>query len=269
MSDFSFIQITDHHLPEDMTALVRGFSPGHAMRAVLRHIASHTAEQADFILSTGDLVDPATKEAYQNFRSLFQLQPAAHPPGPGEISIEGLQEYPFYAIPGNHDERSLFQQHLFSNSSRSPLINAAFQNKGIQFVCLDMGAEAKAHLYPETLDFLKRSLQADLPTIVVTHHHVTPIGAGWLDNFIADGIQDFWQALSASHVAGKILGVVSGHVHISYEEIVHGIPVFGLRSTAFPFARLEKPLYTLQPPHYRLFTVRDGVLTSRIFEVPL
>lgn len=269
MSLFSFIQITDHHLPEDMNGLVRGFSPGHALRAVLRHIAAHTAGAADFLLSTGDLVEPATQTAYQNFRQDFKLQPAAEPPGPGTITIEGLQDFPFYILPGNHDQRSLYLQHLFSAAGEAHLVNAAFQYKGIQFVCLDMGAEPKAVLSPETLDFLTSSMQAELPSIVVTHHHVTPVGARWLDDFIADNIQDFWEALAAPAAQGRILGVISGHVHISYEQLVRGIPVFGVRSTAFPFAQLDEPMLTLQPPHYRMFTVRDSLLTSRIFEVPL
>ena len=269
MSSFSFIQISDHHLPEDIDDLVRGFSPGYALRSVLRHIASHTASRADFILSTGDLVEPATQEAYQNFCQAFKLRPASDPPGPGTISIEGLHEHPFYTIPGNHDERSLFLHYLFSNNSHSDLLNAAFQHKDIQFVCLDMGADPKAHLYPETLGFLSHSLQVELPTIVVTHHHTTPVGARWLDDFIADDIQGFWDAITAPQVAGKILGVVSGHVHITYQKLVRGIPVYGLRSTAFPFALLDEPLLTLQPPHYRLFTVQDGTLTARIYEVPL
>ena len=35
------------------------------------------------------------------------------------------------------------------------------------------------------------------------------------------------------------------------------------------FRRLDEPLLTLQPPHYRIFTVKDDLLTSRIFEVAL
>ena len=79
----------------------------------------------------------------------------------------------------------------------------------------------------------------------------------------------FWDALAAPAVRGRILGVISGHVHITYEKLVRGIPVFGLRSTAFPFALLDEPLYALLPPHYRLFTVRDGLLSGQVFEVPL
>jgi hypothetical protein len=46
--DFSFVQITDHHLTESESELLQGFSPGHAFRMVLRHIAQNVGEQADY-----------------------------------------------------------------------------------------------------------------------------------------------------------------------------------------------------------------------------
>lgn len=267
MADFAFLQITDHHLSEQESDLPRGFSPAYSLRAVLRHIAQNAAPLADFILSTGDLVDPATPQAYQNLCQMLQLQPGQKPPGPGWMTIEGLQNQPIYFMPGNHDDRALFQKYLFSQAAADPLINASFQHKGIQFICLDMGAEAKATLYRQTLDYLTQALSSSMPTIVVTHHHVLPVGARWLDEFIADDIDQFWSLLSASRE--HILGVISAHTHITYEKVAASIPVFGVRSTAFPFAPVDDPLLTLLPPHYRLFEVKDGKLTSQVFEVTL
>jgi 3',5'-cyclic AMP phosphodiesterase CpdA len=65
MTDFSFIQITDHHLLGSEDALREGFCPGHAMRMVMRHISQNVADQVDFIISTGDLVEPDTDATYQ------------------------------------------------------------------------------------------------------------------------------------------------------------------------------------------------------------
>ena len=65
MADFSFIQITDHHLLESEEALRQGFCPGYALRMVMRHIAENVAHSADFIISTGDLVEPETDATYQ------------------------------------------------------------------------------------------------------------------------------------------------------------------------------------------------------------
>jgi hypothetical protein len=56
---------------------------------------------------------------------------------------------------------------------------------------------------------------------------------------------------------------------MTLEQTVENIPVFGLRSTAFQFALQDHPLFCLLPPHYRLFTVEDGTLTAKVFEVRL
>lgn len=269
MSEFAFVQISDHHLPENEGDLVRGFSPSYALRAVLRHIAQNTAQYIDFIISSGDLVDPATETGYQNARHLLGLQPAPTPQQPGVVTVEGLREFPMYFMPGNHDDRPLFLKYLYSQADSTPLVNLSFQHKGVQFICLDMGADAKAVLYPETFDFLKQALQNPFPTILLTHHHLLPIGSRWLDEFIADDVQELWKLLTASGVKERLLAVFSGHTHISYEKQYQGIPVFGLRSTTFAFALQDEPSLTLQPPQYRLVSLQKGLLTTRIFEVDL
>ena len=67
--DFRFIPISNHHLLESEHALRKGFSPAYAFREVMRHIADNAAQQVDFILSTGDAVDPLGEQGYRNFRS--------------------------------------------------------------------------------------------------------------------------------------------------------------------------------------------------------
>jgi hypothetical protein len=263
---FSFVQISDHHLPESESALVRGFSPAHAFRAVMRHIAANVAASIDFIVSTGDLVDPDSQAAYRSLsRTLGLRDEAAHAPGPRRVSIEGLREFPMYFMPGNHDDRRNFFECLFPQTPPMALMNVAFIHKGVQFICLDWGAQAKAVAYPEMLDFLAASLQTDLPSIILSHHHVTPIGSRWLDDFIADEVERFWDIVRGR----SVLGVLCAHTHLTYEKVVDNIPVYGIRSTAFPFALQDEPLICLLPPQYRYVTVRNNVLTSRIFEVPL
>ena len=264
--NFSFIQITDHHVTASETELLKGFSTRHAFRSVLQHIAQHVGNHADFIISTGDLVDSPSETTYQAFLHMLNAQNASSEmPGPLFISAEGFQEFSMYLLPGNHDDRNNFFKFLFPKSSPSPLMNASFAHKGVQFICLDWGPNTKATAHPEMLDFLARSLETDLPSIIVMHHQAVRIGSRWLDDFIADDVSQFWEIVTGHNV----LGIFSGHVHITYERVVRGIPVFGLRSTAAPFALQDEPLACLLPPHYRLVTVQDGILTTRIFEVPL
>jgi Icc protein len=241
---FSFVQITDHHLTESEATLLHGFSTTYSFRAVMRHIAQTIGDRADFIVSTGDLVEPSPSAAYPALRRTLNIGSyTTRAPGPLPVSIEGLHEFPMYLFPGNHDDRSLLLQTVF----------------------VDWGPDAKAVAAPGMFEFLAQALESDLPSVILMHHHPVPVQARWLDKFIADDIERFWEV-----VAGRpVLGIFCGHVHMTHETVVEGIPVFSLRSTMFQFAAQDTPLLCLQPPHYRLVTIQDGVLTTKLFEVPL
>ena len=268
MQNFSFIQITDHHLLETEETIRDGFCPGYSLRMVMRHIAQNTASNADFIISTGDLVEPDTDATYQCAMKLLGINSAAALPGPQWANVEGLQQYPMYFLPGNHDSRALMTKHLFSATPQPPMLyNFTFEHKGVQFVFMDWGPDSQAHLYPETREFLSQALQADAPSVIVTHQHVKKIGSRWLDAYLADNLNEFWEVVLPEK--DKVLGILSGHVHITYEEEYHGVPIYGLRSTAYPFLRTDEIQLILAPPHYRFVSIQNGVLTSRIYKVSL
>jgi 3',5'-cyclic AMP phosphodiesterase CpdA len=269
MTDFSFIQITDHHLLESEEALREGFCPGYAMRMVMRHISEHVANKVDFIISTGDLVEPDTDATYQGALKLLGIHSSAALPGPQRINIEGLQDFPMYFLPGNHDLRDMFTRYLFPESKAPTLYNFTFEHKGVQFVFMDWGQETKAFFFPETREFLAKALQSDLPSVIVCHQHVKRIGSRWLDNFLADNLDEFWDVVADPGVKEKVLAILCGHVHITYEDEYEGIPILGLRSTAYPFAKTDDPVVILAAPHYRFVRIKDGILTSRIYKVPL
>ncbi|HET6594049.1 MAG TPA: metallophosphoesterase [Anaerolineales bacterium] len=267
MSDFSFIQITDHHLLESEDAHREGFVPGHALRMVMRHIAQHTAGKADFIVSTGDLVEPPTEAAYACAIQLLGLSPSAALPGPQNVNTEGLQDYPMYFLPGNHDDREMMTRGLFPQSQPLALYNLAFEHKGVQFIFMDWGPESKAVFLPETRDFLVQALTSKLPSVLICHQHVRKIGSRWLDSFLADDLDQFWQIITTPAVKEKVLGILCGHVHITYEDEYKGIQILGLRSTAYPFAKTDDVTVLLAPPHYRFVSIQNGILTSRIYKV--
>jgi Icc protein len=269
MQNFSFIQITDHHLMESEGQIREGFVPGYALRMVMKHIAEHVADKADFIISTGDLVEPPTGAAYACAIQLLGLDSSASLPGPQHANVEGLHEYPMYFLPGNHDDREQFTRCLFPNSQSVDLYNFAFEHKGVQFIFMDWGPESKAVFRPETRNFLYQALQSELPSVIVCHQHVKPIGSRWLDSFIADDIDEFWELITQPSMKEKILGILCGHAHVTYQEEYKDIQILGLRSTAYPFAITDAPLLILAPPHYRFVSIQNNVLTSRIYKVPI
>lgn len=267
MSDFSFIQITDHHLLETEETLREGFCPGHAMRMVMRHISQNMADKVDFIISTGDLVEPDTDATYQGALKLLGINSPAALPGPQQINVEGLRDFPMYFLPGNHDKREMFTRYLFPESQAPDLYNLTFEHKGVQFIFMDWGPESKAYFFPETREFLLNALQKEIPSILVCHQHVKKIGSRWLDNFLADNLDEFWDVVLPQKE--KVLGILNGHVHISYEDEYRGVPIYGLRSTAFPFAKTDEPVVILAAPHYRYVHIQNNILTSRIYKVPI
>lgn len=266
---FSFVQITDHHLCETEALLLQGYSPAYALRQLIRHIAAHVGSSIDFLVTTGDLVDDPSATSYENVVQMLQLQAVSPAPGPARITLEGLQKFPLYLLPGNHDDRTRFFHYLFADAPSMSRMNVSFQHKGVQFICLDWGTQGPAQAGPELPAYLAGCLQKDIPSIILMHHHLVAVGCRWLDAFLPAGetSQAFWE-LIANHQK-NILGIFCGHAHVTYERIIHGVPVFGLRSTAPQPVLQDEPLLCLQPPHYRLITVQDTFLTTRIFEVPL
>lgn len=262
---FSFIQIADHHLRERDDSLALGFNPAFAFRQVLKHIAAHNAHRAAFLVTTGDIVDSGTDAEYQATFARLQLEfQSVEPPGPHSVSGEGLPRLPMYFLPGNHDPRQVYFRNLFPRAAPRSWNNVAFEHEGIQFLCLDWGDATKGVVYPEMLEFLAGHLN-DAPTIILSHHPVVLVGAAWLDQYLADDVEKFWGLVRGKNV----LGIFSGHLHMTYEARRGDIPVYGLRATTFQFARQAEPLVCLQPPHYRVVTVRDETLTTEIVEVEL
>lgn len=257
-----FAQITDHHLAEG--DLLWGYSTGHALRAVLHHIAEH-AGPLDFIVSTGDLTEHASDAEYRGFLDLIGAEPAGRFPGPLLARGQGLPGVPFYALPGNHDVRPTLLRCLFPDSPPAERLHARFERGGVRFVCVDWGAANKAESTSDLPAFLEAALDG-APAVILMHHHVALMGHARLDALVPDDVTAF-----AERIAGRgVLAILSGHTHATFERELAGVPVLGLRSTCFQFAPIEGPLLRcLQPPHYRVVSIEGGALRSEIVEVPL
>lgn len=267
---FSFIQITDHHLREHESDLTFGFSPAHAFRTTLRDIARRTPPP-DFIVTTGDLVHAGTPAEYQTARAMLGLRELSPAPGPQSVTAEGLRGMPMYFLPGNHDPRAVFFRSMFSDSVEPAtgvplLMNVEFAHKGMRFICIDWGSANKPIATPAMLSFLARSLENRAPAILLMHHALAPVGIPYLDSFLPDDLPAFEAIVRGS----SLLAMFCGHFHTTYQTVVGGIPVYGLRSTTFSFAADgDQTLFVLRPPHYRVVTISDRAVATEIVEVAL
>jgi hypothetical protein len=196
-------------------------------------------------------------------RRTLNIAGAAEPPGPLAITAEGLRAMPFYVLPGNLDPRDAFFRNLFPGAPIRAM-NVSFVHGGVQFVCVDWGEDDHAVSTPAMLYFLARALKDGRPSVILMHHHVAPCGLPLWDSWIAPDVQSFWDIVADRNV----LGIFSGHTHVTFEASVRGIPVFGLRSTSYAFAQQgDEVLAVLRPPHYRVVTVSPAGLATEIVEV--
>lgn len=263
---FSFVQITDHHLGESDADHPYGYPAAETFRAVMDHINGTYAGKIDFIVSTGDLVNRATDPAYEFMKYVLDLKTAKNFPGPHLIHYGKLKDFPVYLLPGNHDERAVFFRQFFPDQKELTRLNAWFTYKGVRFVFLDWGIGDRGEMTPELLDFTVQALDTNEPAVLLMHHNMIPVGAPRLDRFVAEGVEPLHDLLKSKN----ILAILNGHLHSSYDVTWEGIPVQGLRSTAFQIRFERKPIISLQPPHYRVVTVSDNAsFTSRVVEVPL
>ncbi len=266
-SGFSFVHISDHHLFESETRYEYGFSTAYAFRQVIRHIAENVASEADFIVTTGDVAKTSSKETYKHIVKMLNANLSEKlQSGHLQISLEGLDNYPLYVLPGNLDDRDNFYRYLAPNISQKSPMNGVFTHKGVCFISLDWGSKAKARYMPVMSDFLKNELQTNQSNILLMHHHITPVGIPWIDEFIADDVGEFIGLISRYK---NILAIICGHTHCTYETEVEGIPVYGIRSTAPQFVSQTEPLLCIKDPHYRLVRVDSGKITTETFTVPL
>src|SRR4030042_1342192 len=131
---FSFVHITDHHLGESEHDHPYGYPASATFRAVMDHIAAATSAEIDFIVSTGDLVNRPTAASYHHLKSILNLSEAKQIPGPHIIRYGRLWNFPLYVLPGNHDERMSFFEHVFRVKSgfqyeNSASLNASFRSE--------------------------------------------------------------------------------------------------------------------------------------------
>jgi len=267
LMEFSFVQITDHHLLDSHEKLIRGYSPSHAFRSVLRHIGDNHGN-VDFVVSTGDLVEHGTDTEYQYLRLLLGLADCSHAPGPQISSAEGLHGMPFYFLPGNHDPREAFFRNMFplhpNQSSGDSRMNVSFFHKGVQFLCIDWGWKEKGIVTDSILNQLAIALEGGTPSILLSHHPVTPPGVARLDGMVPDEIDQFAAVIRDKNV----LAIFSGHVHSSYSGKIAGKSAYGLRSTQYGYAQVgEEWLPVLRPPQYRVIHVSGGSLRTELVDV--
>jgi 3',5'-cyclic AMP phosphodiesterase CpdA len=196
----------------------------------------------DAILVTGDIADHGLDTEYRAF-------------------LGELPGHPRVVVPGNHDERAMFERALGSR-------NSVLDLDGVRIIGLDSSVPGEDHglLDGETLDFAREAIATAPGSVVLAmHHHSVPVGHPLLD---ATALQNSSEL--AALVTSRVIGLLTGHVHTAVSATFAGVPAIGAPGIASTL-RLELParIATSQPPlpGFVVHTIDGAGLRSRFVGV--
>ena len=243
------LHITDPHLFADQSATLRGVATYASLERVLAHYGE-AAWQADIVTLTGDLTQDESRDAYRHVRTL--LAPLA---------------LPVLCVPGNHDVRAVMRSVL----SALPFHYCASIRLGNWLIIgMDSCVDDSAHGSVDAAELLRAQAEIDESeadhVLVCVHHPPVAVGSRWLDGVGMKNREKFLQTMAD---AGRVRGVLFGHVHQAVDTRVRGIEIIGTPSTCRQFKPgSEKFAVDDNPPAYRRVELHaDGRLESTLESV--
>lgn len=250
-------QISDSHmLPPGEIAYGRSDTEA-ALRAA---VAAVNCARPDVVIHTGDFAHHGAPEAYA-------------------LALDVLRDLdaPFYAIPGNHDNRANMRA-AFKNFAWLPagdgpadFIHYTFDAGPIRVIACDsvIPGESNGELCSIRLNWLETALDSagDRPVIIAIHHAPFPCG---LPGFSTTGLGGA-DALSALLVGRQnVLRIIAGHNHRTITGMCGPVPACVAPSVSYPFAfdtTADAPLaIAYEPPGCAMHLWRDdiGLLTHTL-----
>lgn len=196
---FTLVQISDLHIKAAGQLTYKVVDTYHALQQVIDQI-NRMRPAADAVVITGDLTDFGRDDEYRQVRQL----------------LDTLQ-MPWFAIPGNHDDRQAFYG-AFADKSWCPLpapaLNWVNDDFPVRLIGLDSTIPGKpgGRLDSQTLQWLDEILaQApDRPAMVMLHHPPFISGIGHMDRQRLENPDDL-QKIIRRHP--QVVRLLCGHVH--------------------------------------------------------
>lgn len=212
---FLVAQLSDPHIGADWIAP----DPAALLGAAVAALAQR---RPDVVIVSGDLVEGARDEEYEQVRQ----------------ALEPL-EVPVHVLPGNHDDRECLHRHFGVPGGDGRPVQYSDDHGPIRVVVLDSTAPGHEHgeLDRDRLAWLDAELSAapERPTLIAMHHPPLLTGAPAIDAIaLEEGGRRGLGEVLARHP--QVLKVIAGHVHRTVGGELAGCAVLAIPST---YAQLE------------------------------
>ena len=229
------LQITDLHLSlHDATSVtnnnvVSAFNCQQKFEAILQQALSENI-RCDLILVTGDLVDEVHPDIYAHIFAVLQATtiPFACIAGNHDVTNEVGKDLPFYQrtlVAKSADARLLSRHVIDTEHWQLLLLNTAVSGK----VAGEITLADIEWLHTQLTDCHK-------PALLAIHHHVLPMHSEWIDNYMADNADIFWQRMAGFD---HLRVIISGHTHQEHTLHCQGVTVYSTPSTCYQFKPYE------------------------------
>ena len=246
-----FLHLTDLHVshPDLEDPNLHSDTPATLTRLV--EVISTMDPAPDFVVASGDLTNHGDELSYELVKELLTDLPV-----------------PVVLALGNHDKREGFNAVFRDGPSDRPYFHDQIL-AGLHVITLDTGVPGKVAgaIDAEQRAFLTGKLAQEpvLPKLLILHHppRIDPEGLPWgsIDT-------DSTEFLANAVKGHKVVGILSGHIHINQVIHWHGIPVVvsnGNHSTVDLLER--KDMRIIEGTGFAICDVRPSGLTATF--VPL
>lgn len=225
----NILQITDLHLSIFDTDSSSAFDCQQSFEAVLAQALEQDI-RCDLILVTGDLVDKVQSATYDYI-----------------FAVLSATNIPFACIAGNHDvtdevghELPFEQRQLVAHSADSRLLNRhVIETDCWQLLLINSAISGKVagRITDLDIDWICEQLSSgNKPTLIALHHHLLPMQSKWVDAYIADNADTFWQRTAPF---ANLHVIINGHTHQEQRQWCNGVTVYTTPSTCYQFKPFE------------------------------
>lgn len=243
-TDSCLVHLSDLHFLEDPAASQHGV---HSAEIFERAIPLINAVGPDLIVAGGDLTSDEKPASYRRARSGFARLHA-----------------PVHAIPGNHDDRSVYRSVFHPDGPPSPdPLYRAVDHGPWRLALLDshLPGEVSGQMDAAQLAWLDADLafHPERPIFAFVHHPPLPIGVKWLDRLGLLNGQDLLRVVGRHP---QVRAVFFGHVHQPRIWRHRGIVFASVPALAFQFSPTEQETtgrhITQDTPGFRVIRSRGG-----------
>ena len=249
------LQISDLHLLEDKTALLKGVNPWNALDQMLNRLRSFTRDvgEVDLLIITGDL---AQDEQLATYEAL------------ADVLCEWLPMCRM--IPGNHDDREFIQQ-VFGNVLCADVDRIGFaENVGSwRLIGIDshVPGEVAGQVGAEQLKWLQSELESHpQETLIFVHHPPFDIGSSWVD---AINLRNGAELVDVIRQFSHVKGVSCGHVHQEFDGGLDDLRMLTTPAVVFQFEPdASEPKIDRRGAGFRIFKLDEGRFETTIERLP-